>query len=885
MLGSALVPLPVQVAADYAPDLVSVMKRWYGNAKNREGLMKGKMDKTSVERIMDAIRRSEEYADTRNAEGKLIVSADEKFAKFIDGLVDNSVGPDGKPTPLTTADLAELSDLPFSPTIRTIQDELAKSNKDLAVATGRGREELQAGAVNTIRTLVSTGDPQALGAAARIQQGLFEQNIFDGIDGSVTKLMDSAKKVVGRDLDAGSLRVNLSKQLYGVLKNQIDLSKTRERRIWAEVGSYPITQFTARNGKEISQPNILQLLDRPSTSNGLNFSSKGAQAELNAAMGKYRDDIDDLRKYFQDGEGRNPATANRFFQMRSGLLNKASTLRKSGDVQNANHLDKMTDALLRDLTGQVAGASVAYNTARAYTFARNNVFTRSFLNELQTVDKNRGLVTSPEDLLEKAFRGGNLATSQRFDQIRAAGRFLINEAGFNEEAVNLMDSNRIVSEALRDSLGKVMDKKTIPNPANPNESIETFVVNKNKLETWKNQPGTNELFTLIPELKKDLSDVTSAQNAFDNMLTDVSNKVNPSKAKQLGFSESQLEDMYKTKAFQWVLQYEDPGKAVADALSSPKPSLALNALYKTAANADMAGSGYTRKQALSGLKSAIINNALVKSNNTVGLPNGDVLQKELFGQLKGVDPSIKFSMEDFMVSKGLATEADMEKLQKAIKEIRGVEEAFQTGDLENVLFKSPSLAKLFYARIAGATAGGAFQNKLKKLLGLPSMGGGLIAEQTGSEMVQRLLLRGPESQIQTTMGWYLSNPNALGLMMKEIKTAKDLDSAMKGLENVFAPLSRQVGRRIPLGIRAAEEDITEEYTPPVEEPVPAPVLDSPTTSAVPVSPMRSVAPVPSPVAPVPSPVAMATPPAASGRVDPERYKALFPNDGIASLFG
>ena len=62
------------------------------------------------------------------------------------------------------------------------------------------------------------------------------------------------------------------------------------------------------------------------------------------------------------------------------------------------------------------------------------------------------------------------------------------------------------------------------------------------------------------------------------MLTDVSNKVNPSKAKQLGFSESQLEDMYKTKAFQWVLQYEDPGKAVADALSSPKPSLALNAL-------------------------------------------------------------------------------------------------------------------------------------------------------------------------------------------------------------------------------------------------------------------------------------------------------------------
>ena len=34
-----------------------------------------------------------------------------------------------------------------------------------------------------------------------------------------------------------------------------------------------------------------------------------------------------------------------------------------------------------------------------------------------------------------------------------------------------------------------------------------------------------------------------------------------------------------------------------------------------------------------------------------------------------------------------------------------------------------------------------------------------------------------------------------------------------------------------------------------------------------------------------APQVQAAPPAASGRVDPERYKALFPNDGIASLFG
>ena len=45
------------------------------------------------------------------------------------------------------------------------------------------------------------------------------------------------------------------KKLYDVLKkNQIDLSKVREGRLWKEVGSYPLTQFYAKNGLEIQQP-------------------------------------------------------------------------------------------------------------------------------------------------------------------------------------------------------------------------------------------------------------------------------------------------------------------------------------------------------------------------------------------------------------------------------------------------------------------------------------------------------------------------------------------------------------------------------------------------------------------------------------------------------
>ena len=888
LVGSFIVPLPAQVAVDYAPDLVSTLKRWYGDTKNTDGLLKGKMEKDAVGRIMQAIRKSEEYADVRDEAGNLVMSADEKFAKFIDELNIASVDEAGNPVKFTTADLAETAGLDFSPTIRTIQSELEKSSKDLAVATGRGREEMQAGAVNAIRTLVATGDPTALAVAARMQQGLFEENIMNGIDGAVDKLTSAATKVVGRDVTGGSERVDLSQQLYTVLENQIKLSKTREQRLWKEVGSYPITQFIAKNGKEIKQPNVLQLMDRPSSKNGLNFSSKGAQAELSSALGRYGDDIDDLRDFFQNGTGRNPATAQKFFEMRSGLLNKASILRKNGDLVNAGRIDKISDALLRDLTSQKDGASQAYNAARAYTFARNNVFTRSFLNDLQTVDKQRGLVMSPEQLLDKAFRGGSNSTVQRFDQIRAAGRFLVDEAGFSEDVVGRLDADAIMSAALRDSLGRIMDRKTTINPARPNETIETFVVNETKLKTLKQQAGTQELFKFIPDLEKDLADATSATRAYNNMLGDVENSISPSKAKQLGFNDEQLNNLYDTKAFQWVLQYEDPGKAVAEALASDSPTMAMNSLYRMASEASMEGTEFTREQAMSGLKSAILNNALVKSNNSTGLPNGDVLQKELFGQMKGVDPSVKFSMEDFLVRKGLSTEDEMADLQKAIKTMRGVEEAYASGDFENVLFKNPSLAKLFYVRIAGATAGSAIQNKMMSLLGLPRMSGGLIAEQTGSEVVQKLLLRGPESQRIKVMTELFSNPKALAAAMKEIKTKDDLDGAMAALEKAFELMSRQVGRRIPLGVRAAEEE--EEYVPPPVQPVTPnlplenqqgslnpPVLNIPTQGP-------DAAPMFSQQATAASP-----PPQNTGPVDRTRYAALFPEDrellGIGSLMG
>ena len=258
----------------------------------------------------------------------------------------------------------------------------------------------------------------------------------------------------------------------------------------------------------------------------------------------------------------------------------------------------------------------------------------------------------------------------------------------------------------------------------------------------------------------------------------------------------------------------------------------------------------------------------------------------------------------------MITDDEVDKIQRAVKQMRGVEEAFHTGDLENVLFKNPSLAKTFYTRVLGATFGQKVQEQLNSLLGRVGLGttgggigGGMVAAETGSTAIQQLLLRGPESQTVKTMSNLFANPELLGPLLKEIKDKESADAALKALETGFAGLSRQVVRRIPYSLRYVTE--TEDTTPvPPQEPAPAPSPDRrpmdlrQTPKLPPSDQQRALVPraqLPAPGGGAESMLIRPAPPVgprptASGpsTVDPARYAALFPEDrdlfrGIGAL--
>ena len=113
---------------------------------------------------------------------------------------------------------------------------------------------------------------------------------------------------------------------------------------------------------------------------------------------------------------RNPVTTAKLYSMRKIALDKVAQLKANNQRQASFLMNKFADTLLRDMQGADNG-NVAYNKARAYTNARNNVFTRSFYGDLQVFDKNRSLRLSPEQLHKEFFKGGNDKTTKELKKL------------------------------------------------------------------------------------------------------------------------------------------------------------------------------------------------------------------------------------------------------------------------------------------------------------------------------------------------------------------------------------------------------------------------------------------------------------------------------------
>ena len=623
---------------------------------------------------------------------------------------------------------------------------------------------------------------------------------------------------------------------------------------------------------------------------------------------KIRENADEAFKAgsIDTSEMDNPVTAARLMEMRTALLDKAAELRaglgKRGNSATAERLDRLSNAILNDLVSQDTD-SVPYNLARAYTFARRDLSERTFLGDLNASDTLGRMKLGPENALNFMLQGGSDAVVRRMNEVELINKFVKEEMGLSETAAKDFSGN--FNQAFENAFRYVTSKITVqkPDPTDPDKIID--VVDAKKLRTFKNDPANQQVLKTFPNIAKDLKNVETAQNALS--------KIDPAKF----FKENET---YRALQLAADMGGETPQKFIAKFMASDNPFSDLNTLLRTVENQQKVrilrggdvkvtekprtvildgetGKEFSVDDAKDGLKNAILNYAITRGGNEGSAMSPRVVFDTLFVKPPNVADS-QNTLMNWMTKNNVMSKEDSDLVRQYLREMINVEEAFENNNLEEIMFKKPTLAKKNMVRMLGATLGQKSQetlNNILKKVGLGTegggIGGGMVAAQSGSESAQDVLLIAPEMAIAKSMQAMLENPRKFADLLLEIQNKEQLKAAEKSFGDKLAEFGvNQIGKRDAILLRALlfpEQDFEPqglEDEPKVEE-------ESQVIRSVP--PINQQASLqPQTVTPTNRPAVQPRQVAAQAPIVPNnvsqpatqsRYAALFPNDTISSM--
>jgi hypothetical protein len=514
----------------------------------------------------------------------------------------------------------------------------------------------------------------------------------------------------------------------------------------------------------------------------------------------------------------NPMTAARLFEMRSLLLDASANLRsglgKRGTSSTANKLDRLSNAILQDLISQDSD-SVAYNQARAFTLARRDLTERTFIGDLNATDTLGRSKITPENALSYMFGGNSDAVVRRMNEAEMVNKFVKDQMGLSDSAAQDYSGNlnQALENAYRYTMEKISVKKT--DPRDPNKVIT--VVDPKKYAEFLENPADKKILETFPNIAKHMKSVETAQSALSS--------IDPKKF----FAENPT---YRALSLAADMGGETPQKFVAQIMSDKNPFNGLNMLLNTIDNQQKVrilrngevkvtskprttildgetGEEFSVSDAKDGLRSAIMNYALMRGGNE----GAAMSPQRVFDALFIKPPNIKDSnntLMNWMKKNDVISEEDSKLIRQYLKEMINVEEAFQNGNIEEIIFKKPTQAKLLQVKILGATLGQKGQETINNMLNKIGMGttgggigGGMIAAEAGSESAQSLLLTAPEMAIAKTMQALMNDPKKFGPMLLEIQNKRQAEAAKRTMGQLLTDIGvNQITKRDAIALRA-----------------------------------------------------------------------------------
>jgi len=632
--------------------------------------------------------------------------------------------------------------------------------------------------------------------------------------------------------------------------------------------------------------------------------------------------------------------ASELQRIRSRLLNSSKKFASADDADESRIASQMANAILADLDSPQFGAfNKAYDTARNYSRAFNNVFTRAYAGDVLGT-KGNGALKIPIEVLANNLMQGKEAFS-RAKMLDGIAQFQVTQSLTNlleaplKEATGdisgLSAATRETGAALLEDFNKNIDPTTgvldmalmrswygrnedaIASVPNLKERIQDAMdgalqmrssqdtllrtmkadmldpdgtLNVGKLSTWKNNENNKRLLDLFPALKSDLDDVKKAKTLLES--TRVATK-------------TELAQLKGVKGLYEVLPNKtaNPATAITKALDSDTP---FDTLTKYTNMIDNIGEDgftvttplspnqfdmYTKADIQLGLRTAIYDSIFeVQANGAAFRP--DVAYNKLFIK----HPNGKGqTVANFMLKHDLITEDQLKDTKKFLQEM-GKIQAFTTNakaGQTDAFFEDIGEGVKIIAAMGGSIAG----TNIRQMLG----GGGsgdLIAAGRGAAfgqgLAQKYMAELPQSLQASRVAIILSNDVLLKKVLQTGKTQRGKEALAAEVIDAFLrnyilnPIRRTGTEGVVSG--SAPDDSVEAEVPTADPQSAVPVRLPPVERMQ--LPSQQMQQAPRPVAP--QPLQPAPQVAASGPVDRQRFAALFPEDrdlmsGIGSLGG
>ena len=806
-------------------------------------VVKRRRQNKGVQRIMDILK----------AEGEDLDAIIEKLAS--DEVSDLLIDPNtGKPI-LQTAGTKT-----GSPTLLAIEASLENMGSAIGKEARSGREASFKALRNLIVGLSTTGDQEALKAAADLTADVFEAGLTANLQKATDDVIRAFERVRGISPESN---LALSERLFDTIDTNIGFARNQERKLWSAV---PVVTVPV----DVSNPP--EFLKYWSALDGMTKEYREQSIEGLARLQSFVSRKKNELGFDVDAQG-NPIppsadlTTKELSEMRSAALQSGRELAAQGKSNNARIAFEMADALLDDLDSLGSkGAqgdlfldefTMAYDTARAYSRALNDTFTRAFAGEAMSTVKTGAERIAPELLARRTLQGGADPTYLRLAQINDIGKFAIEQGleGAQETAGTLKG----VTEAiLRNARAAAFD------PDSGTMSLRT-------LRRWVNE--NKELLDIFPTLREDLLDSQKAM-----VLLDETSEINK-RLRQEALNEVSFYNLINPRTPEGSPRMrgaESASMAIADALRSKAPARALNRLLKVAKSDELGEQG--QAAALGGLKSAILEYALTRAGaSQTGTFRPSEFYKVVFEPMSTAQGRV--SMVDWMVSNDVMNSAEAKNLKNIMEEMLKLEIATANGTIDQLVDTVGPVFDMYLA-ITGSAIGTKIQ---RTMTGGQSGTGAIVAADRGAKAMRNLFANIPAGLQTDVISELMRDPKLLAAMMRKPRN----DNEKLGLANYLRKILEGKGFVAPLSpVQRVAPPALREGTRESEDYDPASTPGQQGSVRPPAVPTRTVAAVQQPripPRPAPTPVPQSVASAPASPATRQRYAALFPNDPASSM--